>query len=360
MAVNLSLAEALQAVQTNIKDNVGVNDPTFYQKELGMMKWLLGSSNKRTISTTMMQSANAGKYRPVEIRYLPKKGQDGVTEAESGYTCARGTTRREIVQTLNPTLWSGDTFTLDEAIVREGTQQELNARIQRELQDSMLNVRENMDKQLFSAAATNVGANPAQGISKGGYRTLQMLNSDGTLNADTFDEIVNDASDNFMIGNPGLVGSNNTRKVVNRLTVGDNSDGGVNFGGVATGFGMDFYNDNWTNTVHTTANKQRLLAFYPGLAQYYQYNFYKGGIYDDKSGVSVKSTVTDPLFPGITYDVHLKHDDGCSTNNPQGFITGSVFLYYDLWTAPEDAFGEGYTQNLNDFTGIVGYNITQA
>ena len=308
----------------------------------------------------MGKSANNGKYKPVEIRYLPKKGQDGTSEASTDYTCARGTTRREIVETLNPTLYAQDTFTIDEAIVREGTQDQLTARIQKEIVDSMLNVRENMDKQLFSAMATAVGANPAQGTGKGAYTTIEMLNANGTLNADTFDDIVNDAQDNFMIGNPALIGSNNTRKVVNRLQVGDVAAGGINFAGVATGFGMDFFNDSWTNTVHTVANKQRLLAVYPGLAQYYQYNFYKGGIYDDKSGVSIKTTMTDPLFAGITYDVHLKHDDGCSTNNPQGFLTGSVFVNFDLWTAPEGAFGEGYTENLNDFTGIVGYDITQA
>ena len=31
-----------------------------------------------------------------------------------------------------------------------------------------------------------------------------------------------------------------------------------------------------------------------------------------------------------TYDVILKHDDGCSTNNPQGFLTGTGFVYFDL------------------------------
>ena len=187
-----------------------------------------------------------------------------------------------------------------------------------------------------------------------------MLNSDGTLNADNFDTIVTDAQDNFMIGNPALIGSNNARKVVNRLSVGDTQSGGVNFAGVATNFGMDFFNDNWTNSVMGTANKDQIIACYPGLQQYYQYNYYRGGIYDDKSGVSVKTTMTDPMFPGITYDVHLKHDDGCSTNSPQGFLVGVVFVYFDLWTAPEQAFGENYAANLTDFTGIVGYDITQA
>jgi hypothetical protein len=360
MAVNLSLAEALKATETNLSENVGVNDPTHYEKDLGLLKFLMGSTNKRTISTKMGEAGNAGKYRPVEVRYLPKKGQDDVSEAASGYSCDRGTTRREIIDTYNPTLWASDKFTLDEAIIREGTQMDLNARIQKELQDAMLNVRENIDKQLFAAAITAIGANPSAGVGKDGYKTLQMLNSDGTLDANTFDDIVIDAQDNFMIGNPALVGSNKMRKVVNRLKVGDTQSGGINFKGVETGFGMDFFNDSWTTTNFGTANKDRILAFYPGLVQYFQYNYYKGGIYEDKSGVSIKTTMSDPLFPGITYDVHLKHDDGCSTDNPQGYLVGNVFVYFDLWTAPEGAFGEGYSENLNDFNGIVGYDITQA
>lgn len=360
MAVNLSLAEALKATETNIKENVGVNDPTMYSKDLGFSKYLFGAGNKRTISTKMGDAGNNGKYRPVEVRYLPKKGQDGVSEDGGDYTCDRGTTRRESIQTLNPSLYAQDTFTLDEAIVREGTQEQLNSRIQREMKDAMLNTRENIDKQLFAAAAGLVGANPAQGAGIGAYTTLEMLNADGTLDADNFDTIVNDAQDNFMIGDPGLVGSYNIRKVVNRLNVGDVAAGGINFGGVSTQFGMDFYNDSYTATVHGSSEKDRVLAMYPGLQQYYQYNYYRGGIYDDKSGVSIKTTMPDPVFPGITYDVHLKHNDGCGTSNPQGFLTGIVFVYFDLWTPPQEAFGEGYTENLNDFTGIVGYDITQA
>lgn len=358
MAVNLSLAEALKASELMMGDAAGVNDPGNYEKDLGFLQYLFSSENKKTIATEQGRAANQGKYRPVEVRYTPKKGQDGLYEDQSGYSCAKGTTRREVVQTLNPQLFAGDSFTLDEAIVREGTQDSLNTRIMKELKDAMLNVRENIDKQLFASAITDIGANPAQSVLKDAYATIEMLNSDGTLSAATFDQIVNDAQDNMMT-TPSIIGSNNMRKVVNRLNVGDTAAGGINYGGVQTSFGVNFYNDAWTTTNFGSANNNRVIACYPGLQQYYAYNFYSGGGYD-KEATMQKTVISDPVYPGIKYDVALKWDDGCSGNDPQGYLVGNVFVYFDLWTPPEDAFGEGYSNNLNDFTGIVGYDITQA
>ena len=360
MAVNLSLAEALQAVQTDLSQNVGQNDPSNYQKMLGFMDYLLGAGNPRTINTTMGQTANGGKYKPVEIRYLPKKGDGDLQDTSADYSCSRGTTRRELVNTYNPTLYSGDAFTLDEAIIREGTMQSMTERLNLEIRDAIRNTREEMDRKLFAAAAAAVGANPAAGISKGSYKTLQMLNADGTLSADVFDSIKNDQEDNFMFGDVGIIGLNNGRKVFNRLAVGNLQDGGIDFAEVKNQFGMSLFKDSWTNTVHGTANKDRVLAMYPGLSQFYQYNFYRNtDAAHSVSDLSIKTTVQDPLYP-ITYDFHLKYDDGCATNSPQGFWVGQVFINYDLWTVPEEAFGEGYTKNLNDFNGIVGYDITQA
>lgn len=358
MAVNLSLAEALKASEQKMTDTAGVNDPGNYEKDLGFLQYLFSSENKKTINTSMGTAGQKGKYRPVEVRYTPKKGQGDVSEAVSGYDCTKGTTRREIIQTLNPSLFVIDQFTIDEAITREGTQESFNDRIAKELKDAMLNCRENIDKQLFSAAITDIGANPASGALKDAYTTVQMLNSDGTLSASTFDQIVNEAQDNMM-STPAIIGSNNMRKVVNRLNVGDTAAGGLNYGGVRTSFGVNFYNDAWTTTNFGSANNNRVIACYPGLQQFYSYNFYRAGGYD-KEATMQKMAIPDPIYPGITYDVSLKWDDGCSGNDPQGYIVGNVFLYFDLWTPPEDAFGEGYSDNLNDFTGIVGYDITSA
>ena len=365
MAVNLGLTEALQAIQTDLANNVGTNDPSNYAKMLGTNDFIFGASNPRTINTNMGAASADGKYKPVEIRYLPKKGNDDEIDAITDYSCTRGTTRREIIETLNPTLVAGDKFTVDEAIIREGTMQEIQARLQTELRDAMRNAREMVDKKLLTAMSTNVGANPAASertgvsVGKGAYSTLQMLNSDGTLSADVFDAIKNDQEDNFMFGDAAIIGLSNSRKVFNRLAVGNIQDGGVDFAQVNDQFGMSLYKDSWTNTVHGTANKDRVIVAYPGLSQFYQYNYFRGGIGENTTGLSIKTTIQDPVYP-ITYDFHLKHDDGCSTGNPQGFYVGNLFVYFDLWQAPEESFGEGYTNNLTDFNGLVGYSITQA
>jgi hypothetical protein len=365
MSVNLNLAEALQAVQTDLSNNVGINDPSNYQKMLGFTDYLLGATNPRTINTTMGTASKDGKYKPVEIRYLPKKGNDDEMDAIGDYSCSRGTTRREIVETLNPTLFAGDKFTLDEAIIREGTMEGMKSRLQLEIRDAMRNTRELMDRQLYAAAAANVGANPAASertgasVQKGDYSALEMLNSDGTLSADVFDAMKNDQEDNFQYGDMGVIGLNNGRKVFNRLAVGNVNDGGVNFAEVNDQFGMTLFKDSWTNTVQGSANKDYVLGMYPGLTQFYQYNYYRNSDAANSVGdLSIKTTIQDPIYP-ITYDFHLKYDDGCSTNNPQGFWVGQLFTYHDLWIVPEEAFGEGYTNNLTDFNGIVGYNITQ-
>ena len=365
MAVNLNLSEAIQSIQTDMANNVGINDPSNYQKMLGFNDFIFGSSNPRTIKTEMGKSANNGKYRPVEIRYLPKKGNDDELDTVADYTCARTTTRREIVDTLNPTLFAGDKFTIDEAIIREGTLMDVQSRMSLEMRDSMRNIRETIDKKLFTAASTNVGANPAASIrtatsvGKNAYNTIAMINSDGSLNADVFDVIKNDQEDNYQYGEVAIIGLSNSRRVFNRLAVGNIQDKGIDFADVNAQFGMSLYKDSWTPTVHGTANKDRVLAMYAGLSQFYQYNYYANSLAHSTPDLSIKTTIQDPIYP-ITYDFHLKYDDGCSTNNPQGFFVGQLFVNFDLWQVPEGAFGEGYTNNLTDFNGIVGYNITQS
>ena len=75
----------------------------------------------------------------------------------------------------------------------------------------------------------------------------------------------------------------------------------------------------------------------------------------------MKTTITDPVYPQIKYDYKLKYDDGCATGNgKQGAWVGTISLDYDLWTVPEEAFGELYADNLTDFNGIVGYLVTQS
>ncbi len=69
------------------------------------MNWLFAPENGRAIHSQMIKTANSSKYRPVEIRYLPKKGTSDLITSDVSATCTRTDTRRELTQVLNPTLY---------------------------------------------------------------------------------------------------------------------------------------------------------------------------------------------------------------------------------------------------------------
>ncbi len=359
MSFQNNLAEALQSVQTDLRDNVGINNPAEYGKLTGALDYQFSGDNPRTIETIMQQTAAGSKYRPVQIRTLPKDNTDDDYDAISAYNCNAVGMQREIVTTENPSLFAGTKFTIDEAIIREGSKESIQTRLATEIRRASRRNREVIDRKFFAAAATVLGSNPASSIAKGAYRTLQLLNSDGTVNANNFDEIKMDQMNNYQEGNPGIVGLGNMWRYMNRLGVGSGNDGGVDIDKINQQFGMAFYKDQQTTTVLGDVDK--VLVFYPGLTQYYQYNYWRGTDFTQETpDLARKSTIQDDKYPQIVYDFHLKYDDGCSSNRPQGSWTGNLFVSFDLWTPPEAAWGEGYSANLNDFTGIVGYDITNA
>tara|TARA_R110000782_G_scaffold70073_2_gene140850 strand:+ start:711 stop:1790 length:1080 start_codon:yes stop_codon:yes gene_type:complete len=353
-----TLAEALQAVRVDLETNV--NDPSNYGKMTGTLNWLFSAQNPNTIETIMNQASSNGKYKPVQISYLPKKGTNDVISAATGLNCDSTVTRRELVNTYNPSLFVGDKFTISESIVREGTLEQVSQRMAIELRDAMRNCREQMNTGIFTAASTVIGSNPAAGTNKGAYTTINLLNSDTTVSADAFDDLKIHQEDNYMTGDMGLVGLGKARKYFNRLAVGSASDGGVDINKVFEQYGMVLFKDS--DTTDVLGNADRILAMYPGLAQFYSYNFYDNtDAAHSIAGDIMKTTITDPVYPQIKYDYKLKYDDGCATGNgKQGAWVGTISLDYDLWTVPEEAFGELYADNLTDFNGIVGYLVTQS
>lgn len=353
-----NLVEALQATQEYL--NGTPNDPSNYGKMTGALTWITSAENNpQDIQRMMQQASTDGKYRPVQIRYLPKKGQDDVFTSES-FTCDKTAMRRELVNTYNPQLVAGDKFTIEESIIREGSLKDITQRLSIETRDAMRNIREQIDVGIYSAAAGKIGSNPAAGTNKLAYTSVQLLNSDGTVNAANFDTIKIHQEDNYMVGNAGMIGLGKARQYFNRLAVGSPNDGGVDINAVYEQYGMVLFKDS--NTTSVLGNADRVLVMYPGLAQFYSYNFYANrDIAHSVDGQIIKTTITDPVYPMLKYDFKLKYDDGCTTGNGlQGAWVGTIVVHYDLWTAPEEAFGEGYSQNLNDFTGIVGYLVTNS
>jgi len=361
MAINLALTEALQNIQINLKTVTTVNDPNNYSLFTGALNWLFSPSNGKAIQAEMVKSSKASKYRPVEIRFMPKKGRTDVVTSDASASCDKVNTRREETQVLNATLYVEDKFTIDEEVIREGTMDMLQKRIGDEIRDAQRNAREDMDRQILAAYNSNFGANPAgnsgAGIGVGQYQDIQLLLSDGTVGAESFDQIKIEQEENFMVGTAGIIGLGNARRYMNRLSVGNVNSGGFDVRNIDSEFGMALFKDQQTTAVLGDAD--RVIVSYAGTSNFYNYNLFNGDFDLNTPDLAIRTTMRDAIFP-FDWDFILKYSDECSTGNGlQGEWTGRILTYFDLWIAPDTAFGEPYG-DLVDFNGQVGYRITQA
>lgn len=364
MAFYVDWTEKLQATRVWLQDVVTQGlDIQNYQKLTGMLNYLQSPLSGRVINTTMLNNSGNSEYRPVQIRYTPHKGEGNVIDDDSVASCAKVAQRRDIIAEYQPTLYVEDKFTIEEDYVRQNGENgfKLQQRLNMEFRESMRVLREKINEKLFAKAATVFGANPAQGTGAGQYTELTLLKTaTGAIDDRYFDVIKNDQEDNYQMGagDIGIVGLGQARRYMNRLAVGNANDAGIDYRAVAAEFGMVLFKDSYTNSV--LGDPDNVLAFYPGAAQFYQYNLFRGDFAIKVTETHIKGTMPDPIFPGITYDYILKYDDNCETGNGlQGAWVGRVLTYFDLFTIPEGAFGDTYA-DLNDFNGIVGYKITQA
>jgi hypothetical protein len=361
MAFYIDWAEKLQATRNWLQNTAQPMDPRNYMQLTGMLNYLQSPSTPKVIQEIQKMNANAGEYKDVQIRYIPHKGTGNLITSDASGTCTKVNQRRDYLDTVRPTLYAEDKFTIEENYVRdnsEGSEGKLQARLNAEIRDAMRVCRESMDAQLFAKAATVVGANPAQGVGAGSYHDLTVIiDASGKIDDRYFDVLKNDQEDNLMpTGDIDIVGLGNARRYLNRLAVGNANDAGIDYRLVAQEFGMRLWKDSYTTSTLSDAN--RVLAFYPGSAQMFNYNLYASGDFTPQIGdVAIKGTLTDPIFPGIQYDYQLRYDDNCSTGTgQQGAWVGRLWTYFDLWTIPEDAFGDVYN-GLNDFNGIIGYRM---
>ena len=351
-------AEKLQYTRMWLEDAKGqLNNPRNYSKLTGCMNYLFSPSNPRTIHAEMIRQAENSEYRGVVIRYI-RHDCDDVETDQTQTSCTAVAIKRDQLQTVEPDLFVEGKFTLTEAYVRQNAEQGygLQERMNAEIAETMRACRESMDLQIFTQLGNNVGANPAAGVGVGGYFDLPLIDAtDGSLDALNFDVIKIHQEDNYQVGEAGILGLGEARRYMNRLAVGNVNDMGVDYREVMNQFGMAFFKDHATTDALGTAD--RVLCIYPGLVQFYQYNLYKGDFaIDVVNPYFVKGTMKDPIFP-IQWDYILKYDDGCDTGNGhQGSYTFRLHAHFDCHIIPEGAWGDTYC-GLNDFNGIVGYNV---
>lgn len=361
MSFIVDFTERLLAVRSALADNTQINDPENYSKLTGYLNFLHSPINPKTIDTIMRDNSLSGQYRAVDIRYNPHWGDEDTVIDDANSSCDPVNQRRDYIETVEPTLYVESKFTLDEDYLRLNTEDydSADGRLARSFQKAMRVGREKMNEQLLAAAALKIGSNPAAGVSSGGFKQIQMIKSDGSLNVDTFDEILNDLEDNFMTGTPAIIGLGNARKVFNRLAVGNlNTSAGVDFAQIREQFGSILFKDQFAAS-QLGGSANRVLVAYPGLSQFFHYNVNRGFFAQNVADLRIKGTMPDPVYP-FEWDYILEYDNNCSSGNGiQGAWTVRVFCYYDLFTVPERAFGDLYGE-LNDFTGLLGYEITSA
>jgi hypothetical protein len=349
--------ERLQYTRMWLDDVAQQNNPRNYSKLTGCMNYLFSPSNPKTIHTEMVRQSENSEYRGVVIRYQPHDC-DSVETDQTQTNCDAVAIHREYLQTVEPDLFVETKFTLTENYVRQNKEQGvgLDERFAREIAAAMRKGRESMDLQIFTTLGNNVGSNPAAPTGAGTYWNLPLISAtDGSLDALNFDVIKNHQEDNYQTGEVGIIGLGEARRYMNRLAVGNVNDMGVDYREVMDQFGMALFKDHATTAALGTAD--RVLAIYPGIIQFYQYNLYNGDFaIDDTNPLLVKGTLADPIFP-IQWDYMLKYDDGCSTGNGhQGSYTMRLHAHFGVYIPPEVAYGDTYC-DLNDFNGIVGYNV---
>lgn len=353
-------AEKLQSTRVWLQDmNRQFNDPSNFQKLLGFTNYLFSGANPTTIRAEMQNNSNSDQYKPVQIRYVPYKGSSNVITSDASGNCNKIPQRRDLIETVQPTLYVEDKFTIEEGYVRDNNENgmDLQMRLNMEFRDCMRNVREDMNRQLLAKAAGLVGANPAADVGAGSYKDVPLIiGTSGKIDDRYFDLFKNEQEDNYTLGDLALVGLGNARRYMNRLGVGNANDAGIDYRLVMAEFGMSLFKDHFAPSVLGGAN--RVLAFYPGSVQFFNYNVFRGSFAHDYGDI-IKGTMPDPILP-ISYDYTFKYDDGCETGNGvNGAYVGRVISYFDLWTIPEAAWGDVYS-DLNDFNAIVGYNITES
>jgi hypothetical protein len=361
MAFYVDWSEKLQATRAWLDDvNLQISDPQNYQRQTGLLNYLFSGLNPLTIDAIQRNNAGNNQYRPVDIRYIPHKGQGNLITDDASGTCDKGAQRRDKIQTIQPTLYAEDKFTIDEDYVRQNSENGfgLQNRLNKEFQDAMRVCRESINQQLNTKLSGLFGSNPAQGVGAGNYTTVKMtIASSGKIDDNFFDQIKNDQEDNFQSGEAAVIGKGNARKYMNRLAVGNANDAGIDYREVADEFGMVLFKDDDTGTALSSADNA--FVIYPGNTQFFQYNLFRGSDFMQNFGDRIKGTMADPIMP-ITYDYILEYDKNCTNGNGlQGSWVGRVLTYFDLWVMPEDAYGDVYG-DLNDFNGVLGYTFNES
>lgn len=366
MAFYASVSEALQATRDRLQEIAGPqNNPENLGKLTGFLDYSFTPENRRGVNARMLENASNSDYRPVEITYYEREIGDGIIEDDSLLDCDPGTQKQKKIEVVQPSLFVYDEVTIEEKYMREVIEEgNIDDMIQYHIQPKMRTLRERVNQKLFAKAGASMGANPAPsaggtGLGEpgeaGNYQPITLLNADGTINDESFDDIKIQMEDNYLMGEFAAVGLGKLRKYHNRLNISEINNFGVDYRDLLSQNGYGYVKDHTTTAALGGADRFLIIA--PGFVHPYFYNLNRGDYnfeIDNKEG---KGLMQDPRYP-IQWDMDYAYFRCAGDTTLQGKYLIRLWSYFDLFVVPTEVFKAG--DELAGMNGIFGFNAVQS
>jgi hypothetical protein len=221
------------------------------------------------------------------------------------------------------------------------------------LNEALRTVRERWDRRILAAVEADIGVNyehDGTQTAAGNYKSINLINADGTPNYLAFSEMELDYENNNLNGTPIIVGQGNWAqyyKLQNLVCCNE----AVPFGDVSAE-GAYFYKDQHANSV-LGANNALVIA--PGATQLITYQ--ENASLDINNDLVKHITIPDPVYGNaIMWDLDFKWDE-CTKSYK--WLAKTYFKVYNTFQA--EAFPSGSPLgDRNGMTGIFGYTATKA
>lgn len=312
-----------------------------YDTRVGILAGLHAPQNRNAgdVELSSLVSKN-GHTKKVRIAYRQRQTASDILSADQ---CTSGDTKPWFEETTDVGLFSGIQIDFTFAEIRalceaysewmnagqpaDGKQIQLMMDAASQIMPDLDALRVEIAQNAHTAFIAGVG-DFADGDA--GPNTYNMLNSsNGSLNLNGFHDFDLDLAKISGGLRPITFGSNNIWKAIKALGYGCCNDAGIDWNIMRQNGSMfDFFADFSINYNSVYSNTNAFGMWIPGSFQFTPVLENVGNFAQKIDNVTY-STMSDPIIPGLKYDIKLI-EDGCNKK-----YTFMVYLNYDFWTKPD-------------------------
>jgi hypothetical protein len=354
---NTDLAGLCEDLVVQLSDLQGENSQFKLGKKNGILDFLVSPENVAASGAeiTSLSDAN-GKLKTARVVYKPQQAESVIVTdatAEAAGLCDSNVEPEPLETTVK----------IDSATSFAAPLGFSNNKMKEYCQDSTLFMkdfldeylrlgREKLNQQILAQVEAGIGINYEEDGSTtaaGAYKSVDILNADGTPRYQGIDEIIGDYENNNLNGMPAVIGQGNIAKFyrLEKLVCCNDS---VAFPDVETG--ISFFKDQHSNSV-LGANQTLVIA--PGATQLITYN--ENAHIDIDEPLARHIVVPDPVYGNaLKWDLDFKWDE---CNKKWVWFARVYFRVFN--TFQPDGFPSGSPLgDRNGMTGIFGYTAAVA